>query len=425
MNIQNKSTSPKECSRIVYSEIDVRYWIEQYKNYKSFIRVQDHLRDVRKNVPGISTLKNRIKKLIGKEEYKKLVKKYTYNDAKIIVTQIGITKTGKPGKILSNPEELNGVKSKLKIKCGKCNHSWTARLDALLHNNSWCPNCAVKDRVENQRGSVRDHQKIITKKDGKLIKVQYEDTKKKLFNQRARFEIECKNGHRFNINGSNLKQGKWCKECSYRIIGEKNRGSFQPIQKLIEKRGGQCLTKPEEYKNQHQKLKIQCNKDHIFERRPTNLKRGDWCPVCSQGKFEKTCRRFFEEMFQDEFPKDKPKWLVNSRGNQMELDGHNKSLNLAFEAQGEQHYRAVSHFNQTLKDLKHRIEDDSTKLELCKQNNVILIQVPYYVHPNKLQHYITEKFEHLSNKKLPMIPKIDYNKFYNTEDNQKKMDNFL
>lgn len=211
MNIQNKSTSPKECSRIVYSEIDVRYWIEQYKNYKSFIRVQDHLRDVRKNVPGISTLKNRIKKLIGKEEYKKLVKKYTYNDAKIIVTQIGITKTGKPGKILSNPEELNGVKSKLKIKCGKCNHSWTARLDALLHNNSWCPNCAVKDRVENQRGSVRDHQKIITKKDGKLIKVQYEDTKKKLFNQRARFEIECKNGHRFNINGSNLKQGKWCK----------------------------------------------------------------------------------------------------------------------------------------------------------------------------------------------------------------------
>lgn len=130
-------------------------------------------------------------------------------------------------------------------------------------------------------------------------------------------------------------------------------------------------------------------------------------------------------MFQDEFPKDKPKWLVNSRGNQMELDGHNKSLNLAFEAQGEQHYRAVSHFNQTLKDLKHRIEDDSTKLELCKQNNVILIQVPYYVHPNKLQHYITEKFEHLSNKKLPMIPKIDYNKFYNTEDNQKKMDNFL
>ncbi|GAI56612.1 unnamed protein product, partial [marine sediment metagenome] len=210
---------------------------------------------------------------------------------------IGISKTGKPGKIQSNPEEFKGIKSKLKIQCGKCNHSWTTRLDAIIYNNSWCPNCAVKDRVENQRGSVREYQKIIMKKGGKVIKVQYEDPKENLFNQRARFEIKCKNGHRFNINGSNLKQGRWCKECSYSIIGEKNRGSFQPIQKIIEKRGGQCLSKPEEYKNQHQKLKIQCEKKHVFERRPYNLKIGGWCPVCSQGRFEKICRGFFKEMF--------------------------------------------------------------------------------------------------------------------------------
>ena len=75
----------------------------------------------------------------------------------------------------------------------------------------------------------------------------------------------------------------------------------------------------------------------------------------------------------------------------MELDGYNKSLGLAFEAQGEQHYRAVTYFNQILKDLKHRIEDDLTNLELCKQNNVILIQEPYYVHINKLKNYLTKK----------------------------------
>ena len=294
-----------------------------------------------------------------------------------------------------------------------------------MHNNSWCPNCAVKDRVENQRGSVREHQKIITKKGGKLIKVQYEDPKKNLFNQRARFEIECKNGHRFNINGSNLKQGKWCKECSYRIIGEKNRGSFQPIQKLIEERGGQCLSKPEEYKNQHQKLKILCSENHIFESAPTNFKRGDWCPICSQGKFERLTRKFFEEIFQKEFPKERPSWLVNSRGNQMELDGYNKDLSLAFEAQGEQHYRAVPHFNQTLNDLEQRTKDDLRKLNLCKQNDVILIQVPYYIPPSKMQHYIINQYESLSKQKLPNIPDIDYNRFYNTKNDQKKMDNYL
>ena len=70
--------------------------------------------------------------------------------------------------------------------------------------------------------------------------------------------------------------------------------------------------------------------NHLFERRPTNLKRGDWCPVCSQGKFEKICRGFFEEIFQNNFPKKRPNWLVNSRGNQMELDGYNEELGIAY-----------------------------------------------------------------------------------------------
>jgi len=409
----------------VYSEKDVRYWIQQYKHCKNFKKVQNHLRDEGKKVPGISTIQNRIKELVGEEKYKELTKKYNFNDAKKIVKQAGIIKTGTPGKILSNPEEFKGVKSKLLYQCGKCNYSWRTGLDAIIHNKSWCPNCATKKRIDAQRGSLGEHQKIITQKGGKLIRVIYEDSKEKLFNQRTRFKIECKAGHKFNIKANNLKQGKWCRKCGYEIIGEKLKGSFQDIQKLIKKRGGQCLSKPEDYKNQHQKLKIQCNKNHLFERRPTNLKRGDWCPVCSQGKFEKICRGFFEEIFQNEFPKERPNWLVNSRENQMELDGYNKSLGLAFEAQGEQHYHAVTHFNQTLKDLEQRIEDDLTKLELCKQNNVILIQIPYYVHPSNIQQYITTKYEHLSNKRLPIIPKIDYNKFFNTQDNQKNMDDYL
>ena len=418
-------TTPQSNPRRVYSERDVRYWIQQYKHYKNFNKVQNHLRDEGKRVPGISTLKNRIKELIGQEKYKELMKKYPFDDANKIVSQAGIIKTGAPGKILSGPEEFKGVKSKLLYQCGKCNHSWRTGLDRIIHNKSWCPKCGPKSRIDARRGSVREHQNIITQKGGKLIGVIYEDPKEKLFNQRTRFKIECEAGHKFNIRASSLKKGSWCKKCSYEVISEKYRGSFQEIQKIIEKRGGQCLSKPEDYINQHQKLKIQCNKDHIFERRTYNLKRGDWCPVCSQGRFETICRGFFEEMFQNEFPKEKPNWLVNSRGNQMELDGYNKSLGLAFEAQGEQHYRAVAYFNQTLKDLKQRIDDDLTKLELCKQNEVILIQVPYYVHPNKIQRYITTKYERLSNKKMSKITKIDYNKYYDTQDDQKKMDNYL
>jgi len=130
-------------------------------------------------------------------------------------------------------------------------------------------------------------------------------------------------------------------------------------------------------------------------------------------------------MFQNEFPKERPNWLINSRGNQMELEGYNKSLSLAFEAQGEQHYHLVPYFHKTLKDFEQRIEDDLTKLELCKQKDVILIQIPYYVRHDKIPRYITDKYESLANKKMPEIPKKDYNKFYDTQDDQKKRDNYF
>jgi len=136
------------------------------------------------------------------------------------------------------------------------------------------------------------------------------------------------------------------------------------------------------------------------------------------------CRGFFEEMFQGKFPKERPEWIKNSRGNQMELDGYNKNLGLAFEAQGEQHYRLVPHFDD-FSDFEKRIKNDLEKSELCEQNNVNLIQVPYYVHPDKIQQYITTEYERLTNKKMPEIPKIDYNRFYDTQDDQKKIDNYL
>jgi len=363
--------------------------------------------------------------LMGQEKYKELMKKYTFKDVEKIVKTTSIYRTGEPGRILSKPEEFKTVKSKLSYQCGKCNHSWKTSVDAIINNKTWCPKCAVKNRIDAQRGTIGEHKKIITEKGGKLIKVIYEDPKEKLFNQRTRFKVECKANHKFEIKAQVLKRGSWCRECSYKVIGEKLRGSFKDIQNLIEKRGGKCLTKPEDYRNQHQNLTIRCSENHIFKSQPSNFIRGDWCPQCSQGKFERLSRNFFEEIFQKEFPKERPDWLVNSRGNQMELDGYNEGLKLAFEAQGEQHYRAVPYFNQTLDDLEQRFKDDLRKQELCKQNDVTLIQVPYFIHPNNMQQYITNQYEHLSDQKLANIPKIDYNKFYDTQDDQKKMDNYL
>jgi hypothetical protein len=46
------------------------------------------------------------------------------------------------------------------------------------------------------------------------------------------------------------------------------------------KEGGNCLSK--EYVNMHTKLKWQCEKGHIWEAKPTNIKnKSNWCKKCA------------------------------------------------------------------------------------------------------------------------------------------------
>jgi hypothetical protein len=81
---------------------------------------------------------------------------------------------------------------------------------------------------------------------------------------------------------------------------------------------------------------------------------------------------------------------VNNAGNKMQLDGYCEELNLAFEHQGRQHYKK-NFFIRTDEDLKKRQSLDEEKRNLCKQNNIILIEVPELeeILPlNKLQDFI-------------------------------------
>jgi len=53
-------------------------------------------------------------------------------------------------------------------------------------------------------------------------------------------------------------------------------------------------------------------------------------------------------MFNDIFPAQRPLWLINARGHQMELDGYCQKLNLAFEYQGEQHFSIFLFFSKNM-----------------------------------------------------------------------------
>ena len=113
-------------------------------------------------------------------------------------------------------------------------------------------------------------------------------------------------------------------------------------------------------------------------------------------KGEKECRRVLEMIYNKPFAKtrDLP-WLFNDRpskngttGNRMELDGYNAELGIGFEYMGEQHYDSEHYWNKSYEDFVEQVYRDERKVNLCDENGVYLITIPYNVRIEDIEAYI-------------------------------------
>lgn len=271
------------------------------------------------------------------------------------------------GKLHSN-KYINTF-AKMKVECVK-NHIFQIT-PHKIKQGQWCRKCAGLER-----GTIEDIRKIVEGKwAGKLHSTVY-------INAHTKLKVQCINGHLFKITPHQLKQGKWCGVCA-----GNRRGTLEEIRKIVEdQRGGKLLST--NYINNRTKVKVQCMNEHMFEIIPSDLKQGHWCAECNIWWSERICRKVFEEIFDVKFPRKRPKWLLNNRGNLMELDGYNETLALAFEYQGIHHYKFNLYFHKNLRNYYRRLENDKLKEELCEKNGVRLIQVPYKISYNQIPEFI-------------------------------------
>ena len=114
---------------------------------------------------------------------------------------------------------------------------------------------------------INEIKKLAEKHNGKCLSKEY-------INNRTKLKWQCKEGHVWYASLNIVKNQKsWCPYCAGRNL------TIKDMQKIAESRGGKPLSKY--YVNAHTKLKWQCDKGHIWEATPNNIKKGSWCPQCS------------------------------------------------------------------------------------------------------------------------------------------------
>jgi len=108
-------------------------------------------------------------------------------------------------------------------------------------------------------------------------------------------------------------------------------------------------------------------------------------------------------------------------GHQLELDGYNDELKLAFERHGEQHYEWPNYFHKIVKKYISQLSNDQEKGELCETHGVTLIEVPYWIEYDEMQEYIIKQCKE-KGINVPQIRfKIDWKKYkWETDDDSNR-----
>ena len=106
-------------------------------------------------------------------------------------------------------------------------------------------------------------------------------------------------------------------------------------------------------------------------------------------KREELCRNIFESIYKVEFRSCRPNFLKNPKTNRnLELDGYNSDLQIAFEHNGHQHYEYPNVFHRTEEDFIYQLEKDEHKRKVCERLKIHLIIIKFDIPEDEMKSYI-------------------------------------
>lgn len=145
----------------------------------------------------------------------------------------------------------------------KQGHIWSAK-PYLIRSGVWCFKCFHKKRGESQRTSLVNLDTFAEAKGGKLLT-------REVLGNKAKYEWECKHGHRWLASPNSIQRGTWCPAC--RIW------THADFKDLAAAKGGELLDIL--FEGAGRKMKWRCAEGHIWSAVGHRIASGSWCPTCA------------------------------------------------------------------------------------------------------------------------------------------------
>lgn len=378
-----------------------------------------------------------------------LRKRYTYQDVKNIVEEVGYELISKEKEVVNdkgfvlttthikvwckNPNhepykvifnKFKGYNGQKPIKCKQCladklrtsledvkkifKQEGYELLSEYKTNNTplvlKCPNGHITDTMTLSRfkqgsrcrecGIINTHNK--QRHTYKYVKeyiesFNYKLLSKEYINARKSIIVQCPYGHEpYSVRFDNFKNGYRCPICGNISSGEKQKHSYEYIKEYVENKGYNLLSKT--YEESRKKIKLLCPNNHEWNVTFDNFQQGNRCPYCNESKGERKIMNWLE--------RNNIKYIYNQGYFKDLLTENNKPLRPDFiiedkkiwiEYDGEQHCQ-YGCFGNNLLDLMNIQYRDKIKNNYAKENQWRLIRISYWDYDN-IEKILKELFK--------------------------------
>lgn len=270
--------------------------------------------------------------------------------------------------------EFNGIKNFGRVECQNC-------------KNIISVNCFENFLAKSKKyGCKKCQSSYIVNQDKMLdeINKRYNILNIEVKNSHKYYTIECKQCKHIrqtylrNIYKNlecGCKTGVLRKRTPQEFINEVNKNSCQGNYELVG-----------EYKDQLEKILVRHDCGFIFEVRPSDIIHGhSRCPRCQKkrSKYE----LFIENYLKNNNLKFQVEKKLENSIQRFDFYLENEKHKIAIEYNGAQHYKEIEFFKNTLEDYQRR---DEKKKIYCKERNIDLYTIPYWLSDNEIKTLLDE-----------------------------------